>query len=85
MWENMNQGENFSNLQYFCQMIFGKYSIKMLPQFIQIAQEVYVLEAFFYIFAFDLLRKSIIQLAITQNIEFGTKLSCEFEIIITFE
>ena len=28
----MNQGEKFSNLQYFCQMIFGKYSIKMLPQ-----------------------------------------------------
>ena len=24
--ENTNQGENFSNLQYFFQMIFGKYS-----------------------------------------------------------
>ena len=81
----MNQGENFSNLQFFCQMIFGKYSIKMFPQFILIAQEIYVLETFFYTFAIDLLRKSIIQLAITQNIDFGTKLSCEFEIVITFE
>ena len=85
MRENMDQGENFSNLQYFCQMIFGKYSIKMLPQFILIAQENYVLEIFFYVFAIDLLRKSIIQLAITQNIKFGTKLSCEFEITLTFE
>ena len=66
-------------------MIFEKYSIKLLPQFILIAQESYVLETFFHIFAIDLLRKSTIQLAITQNIEFGTKLSCEFEIIITFE
>ena len=57
----------------------------MLPQLILIAQESYVLETFFYIFAIDLLRKSIIQLAITQNIELGTKLSCEFEIIVTFE
>ena len=81
----MDQDENFSNLQYFCQMVFGKYSIKILPQFILSAQQSYVLETFFYIFAIDLLRKSIIQLAIIQNIEFGVKLSSEFEIIITFE
>ena len=43
----MDQGENFSNLQYFCQMIFGKCSIKMFPQFILIAQANYVLETFF--------------------------------------
>ena len=79
----MDQGENFSNLQYFCQMIFGKYSIKMLPKFILIGQENYVFETFLYIYSIDLLRKSIIVLAITQNIEFGFKLSCEFEIIIT--
>ena len=81
----MDQGENFSHSKYFCQMIFGKYCIKMLPQFILIAQENYVLGTFFNIFVIDLWRKSIIQLAIIQNIEFGTKLSCVFEIVITFE
>ena len=80
----MDQGENFSNSKYFCQMIFGKYCIKMLPQFILITQENYVLGTFFNIFVIDLWRKSIIQLAIIQNIEFGTKLSCVFEIVITF-
>ena len=51
----MNQGENFLNLQYFCQVIFGKCFIKMLTQFILIAQENFVLETFFYIFAIDLM------------------------------
>ena len=81
----MNQGENFSNLKYFCQMIFDKCSIKIFTHFILIAPENYVLKMFFYIFAIDLLRKLIIKLTITQNTEFGIKLSCEFEIIITFE
>ena len=66
-------------------MIFGKCSIKMHTQFILIAQENYVLGTFFYIFAIDLLRKSILQLVITQYMEFGIRLSCELEIIITFE
>ena len=42
-------------------------------------------DIFFYISAIDLLGKSIIQLAITQNVEFGIRLSSEIEIIITFE
>ena len=41
----------------------------MLSQFILIAQENYVLETFYFVFAIDLLKKLIIQLAITQNIE----------------
>ena len=53
---------------------------------ILIAQQSYVFfGTFFYIFAIDLLKKSILQLAKTQCIEFGIRLSCEFEIIITFE
>ena len=40
---------------------------------------------YFNIFATDLLKKSILQLAITQYIEFGVRLSYEFGIIITFE
>ena len=64
MRENMDQGENLSNLRYLCQMIYVKYSIKMLHQFILIAQESYVLKTFFYIFVIDLLRKSIIQLSL---------------------
>ena len=81
----MKQGHNFSNLQYFCQIIFGECSIKIPSQFILIAQENHVLKTFFYIFTIDLLRKSIIQLAITHYTEFGITLSCELEIIITFE
>ena len=81
----MKQGHNFSNLQYFCQMIFGKCLIKMPTKFILIAQANYVLKTFFFIFAIDLLRKSIFQLTITQYIEFGVRLSCELKIIITFE
>ena len=54
----MKQGDNFSKLQYFCQMICDKCSIKMFTQFIPIiAQEIYVLGTFFYIFAFDLFKK----------------------------
>ena len=64
----MKQGHNFSDLQYFSKMIFGKCSIKTATQFIPILQENYVLKTFFYIFAIDLLRKSILQLAITQYI-----------------
>ena len=74
----------FSNLQYFCQMIFGKCSIKMHTQFILIAQEKCVLGTFFFIFA-TVEKKRIIQLAITQYIEFGIGLSCKFVIIITFD
>ena len=81
----MYQGANLSNLQYFCQMIFGIYSIKMLTQFIQTTQGKYVLETFFYVSAIDLSRKSIIQLTITQAVEFGIQLCSEIEIIITFE
>ena len=66
-------------------MTFDKWCIKMPAQFILITQENYVLKAFFYIFAIDLLRKSIPQLAITQYIEFVIRLSCKLEIIITFE
>ena len=80
----MKQGDNFSNLLYFFQMIFGNYSIEILTQFTLIAQENNALEIFFYIFAIDLLRKSILNLAITQYLEFGIRLSCEFQIIITF-
>ena len=65
-------------------MIFGK-CFKMHIQFILIAQEYYVLGTFFYIFAIDLFKKSILQLVVTQYIEFGIRLPCEFEIIITFE
>ena len=72
MRKNINQGGNFLNLQYFC-------------QFIQIAQENKVLETLFYIFAIDFPRKSIIQPAITENIEFGIRLSFEIQIIITFK
>ena len=82
---NTKHGENFSTLQYFCQMIFGRCSIKMHSQFILIAQENYVLGTLFYSFAIDLLEKSILQLPVTQYTEFGIRLSCEFEIIITFE
>ena len=71
MRENVKQCENFSNLQYFCQLIFSKCFIKILTPFILIVQENNVLETFFYLFAIDLLRKAIIQLAITQYIEFG--------------
>ena len=81
----MKQGENFSKLQYFCQMIFGECSFKMHTKFILIAQENSVLGRFFYIFAIDLFKISILQLAITQYIEFSIRLSCEIEIIITFE
>ena len=81
----MKQDENFPNLQYFCQTIFGKYSFKMSTQFMLIAQENYVLGTFFYIFPIDLLKKSIRQLAITQYIEISIRLICEFEIIITFK
>ena len=56
----MKHGENFSNLQYFCQMIFGKCSFKMHTKFILLAQENYVLGTFFYIFVVDLLQKSIL-------------------------
>ena len=66
-------------------MIFGKCSIKVHTQFIIIEQENYVLGTFCNIFAIDLLRKSILQLVITQHMEFGIKLSCELEIVITFE
>ena len=65
----------FSKLQYFCQMIFGECSFKMHTQFILIAQENSVLRTFFYIFAIDLFKKSIIQLVLTQYIEFGIRLS----------
>ena len=81
----MYQGENLSNLQYFCQMIFGICSIKMFTQFILTTQEKYVLETFFYISAIDLLGKSIIQLAITQNVEFGIRLCSAIKVILTFE
>ena len=60
----------------------------MLTHIILTAQGNYALETF-YISAIDMLRKSIIyssiQLAITQNVEFGITVCCEFEIIITFE
>ena len=46
----MKHGDKFSNLQYFCQMIFSKCSIKMPTQFILFAQENYVLGTFFYTF-----------------------------------
>ena len=85
MKENMKQGDNFSNLQYFCQMIFGTCSIKMHTESNLIAQENFVLETFFYIFVIDLLRKSILQLAVTRYIEFDIRISFEFQIIITFE
>ena len=49
----------------------------MATQLILIVQENLVLKTFFYIFAIDLLTKSILQLAITQYIEFGIRLSCE--------
>ena len=49
-------------------MILIKYSIKIFAQFILIAQENNVLEIFFDLFAIDLLRKSIIQLAIYNSI-----------------
>ena len=46
----------------------------------------YVLGILLDIFAIDLLKKkSILQLAIAQYIEFGISLSNEFEIVITFE
>ena len=83
--KNMKHGEFFSNLQYFCQMIFGNCSLKKNIQFVLITQENYVLGTFFYIFVFDLLKKSILQLAVTIYMEFGMTLSCQFEIIITFE
>ena len=57
----------------------------MLTQFILTTQGKYVLETFFYISAIDLSRKSIIQVTITQNVEFGIQLCSEVEIIITFE
>ena len=85
MRKNVYQGENLSNLQYFCQMIFSICSIKMLTQFIPTTEGKYVLETFFYISAIDLLGKSIIQLAITQTVEFGIRLCSEIEIIVTFE
>ena len=66
MRENMKQGDDFSNSQYFFQMICGKCPLKIFTQFIPIAQENYVLEIFFYYIAIDLLRKSILQLAVTQ-------------------
>ena len=66
-------------------MIFGIYSIKMLTQFIQTTQGKYVSETFSYSSAIDLLRKSIIQLAVTQNVEFGIRLCSEIEIVKTFE
>ena len=46
MRENMYQGKNLSNVQYFCQMIFGVCSIKMLTQFIVTAQGNYIFETF---------------------------------------
>ena len=57
----------------------------MLTQFILTTQGKYVLETFFYISAIDLSRKSIIQVTITENVEFGIQLCSEVEIIITFE
>ena len=73
MRKNVHQGEILLNLQYFCQMIFGICSIKILTQFIQTRQGKFVLETFFYISAIDLLGKSIIQLAINQNVELGSE------------
>ena len=52
----MKQGENCSNLQHFCQMIYGKCSIKMRTQFILIAQDNYVFGTFLYILAIDFLK-----------------------------
>ena len=80
----MYQGENLLNLQYFCQMIFGICSIKMLTQFILTTEgKTCFRDSFLNISAIDLLGKSIIQLAITQNVEFGIPLCSEIEIIIT--
>ena len=79
----MKHGENLSNLQYFCQMIFGNGSINMHTQFILIAQENYVWGHSFILLS--LLKKSILLLALTQNIQFGIRFSCEFQIIVTFE
>ena len=81
----MYQGENLSNLQYFCQMIFGICFITLFTQFILTTQGKYVLETFFYNSAIDLLGKSIIQLAVTQNVEFGIRLCSAIKIILTFE
>ena len=60
MKKNMKHGENFQNLQYFCQMIFGKCSIKIHrpTQLILTAQEKYVLGTFFFIFLIGLLKKN---------------------------
>ena len=66
-------------------MIFDICSIKMLTQFILTTQGKYVLETLFYVSAIDLLGKSVIQLAITQNVEFGIWRLSELEIIINFE
>ena len=85
LWGKCVQGENLSNLQYFCQMIIGICSIKLLTQFILTTEGKNVLETFFYICTIDLLGKSIIQLAIPQNKLFGIWLYSEIEIIITFE
>ena len=72
--EQMRRMSPYIVLSYeenFCQMIFGICSIKILTQFIQTTQGKHVLETFFYFSAIDLLENSIIQLAITQNVEFG--------------
>ena len=66
-------------------MVFGKCSIKILTQFILTTQENDVLRTFFCNVAIDLFKKSILQLAITQYLEFGINLRCEFEIIVIFE
>ena len=47
----------FSNMKFFCQMIFDKCSIKMPTQFILIAHENYVFGTFFCIFAIDMFKK----------------------------
>ena len=61
MRKNMKQGDFF-------------FQICNISEFILIAQENYVLDTFFYIFAIDLLKKSILQLTVTQYIKFGIKL-----------
>ena len=62
--ENMKHMVNFFQI---CNISvrYGKCSMKMRTQFILIAEENYVLGTF-YIFAIDLLRKSVPQMTVTQ-------------------
>ena len=71
MRENVKQGDKFLKFAIFLPDDLWKmfFQITVLNQSILIAQENNVLETFFYFIAIDLLRKSIIELAITQYIK----------------